>query len=211
MNRTNIFPYIFDYLSILFEDEEIKKSVRRIILFGSVARGDFDRKSDVDIFVDVPETSRGKIEKLVRKAEKRFYSISSRKWELMGVEFPISSIIGDLNAPRWKELKNDIIASGITLYGKYEELPKGLEHYVLFNYSLSPLTQNRKMKLLRRLFGYAIRKGKTVYRQMGVLEKIGGKKLSSNTILIPAEKAREIQKFFTSFGVTPEMKEVWTR
>lgn len=211
MRKINILPYVYDYISILLEDEDIKKKIRRVILFGSFATGDFDEDSDIDIFIDFQEDADlKKLENLVKNSEKRFYSISSRKWELMGINFPVSSILGNLEDQKWKELKEEIISTGITLYGKFEELPKNLKHYHLFNYTLTRLEQGKKMKLLRILFGYAIISRKE-YRQTGLLEEIGGKKLGPNTILVTIEKSREVQKIFNSFGITPEIREVWIR
>jgi len=211
MKKINILPYLYDYLSILLEDEDIKKSVKKIILFGSFATGDFDEESDIDIFIEFPKgTDLKKIGNLVKNSEKRFYSVSSRKWELMGINFPVSSILGNLEDQKWKELKEEIISTGITLYGKFEELPKNLKHYHLFNYTLTRLEQGKKMKFLRTLFGYTVKTGKK-YRQTGLLEEIGGKKLGPNTILIAVEKSREVHKIFNSFGITPEIREVWIR
>lgn len=210
--NANVLPYIYDYISILFEDENMRKSVRRIILFGSVARGEFDEESDIDIFIEIPSGVKTKrFENLVKNSEKRFYSMSGKKWELMGMELPISSLVGNLEDPGWRELKTEIISTGITLYGKFESLPKNLKHYALFSYNMSDIPQNRKMKFLRALFGYATKKEKTEYKQSGILEEIGGKKLGPNTILIPIEKSRNVQKIFNSFGITPEIREVWIR
>ncbi len=49
----NLFPYIYDFLSLLSEDDKLKSKIKRIILFGSVARGEADEESDIDIFIDL--------------------------------------------------------------------------------------------------------------------------------------------------------------
>jgi hypothetical protein len=43
------------------------------------------------------------------------------------------------------------------------------------------------------------------------VKEIGGKKIGRNSILIPVEKSRDAQKFFTLFKVTPEIMEVWLK
>lgn len=207
----NVFPYIYDYISLLFDDSEIKRLTKKIILFGSVARGEFDSKSDIDIFLEVSPNLVEKIQDLVRITEKRFSLISEKKWVSLGIKNPIKTIVGNLEEPRWKELRSEIISSGITLYGKFESLPENLSHYSLFSYSLSKLPQKRKMKFLRMLFGYTIKKKAKQYKQTGILEEMGGKKLGPNSILIPLEKSREIQKFFNKFRITPEIREVWIK
>lgn len=206
----SIFPYIYEYVSVLFEDSEIKRLTKRIILFGSVARGEFDSKSDIDIFLEVSPNLAERAEGLVRKSEKRF-SIIAGKRGFLGIKNPIKTIVGNLGEPRWKELKSEMISYGITLYGKFESMPENLSHHSLFSYSLSKIPQKEKMKFLRMLFGYTIKKGGKEYRQTGLLEEIGGEKLSPNSILVPTEKSREIQKTLNSFRVTPEIREVWIK
>ena len=97
------------------------------------------------------------------------------------------------------------------LYGKFEAWQDGLEHFALFSYSLSKTPQKRKMRLLRSLFGYSTRMGRKVYRQSGLIGKIGGTKLGSNSILVPVGKSKDVQKAFIAHGVTPEIREVWIR
>lgn len=207
----NLFPYIFDYISMLFESKDVRKYLRRVILFGSVAVGEHDEKSDIDLFLDTPKDKVKIIEKAVKYSEKRFYAVSEKKWSLSGVSTPIKSIVGDLESSRWKEIKSEIISSGITLYGKFESLPENLSHYSLFTYSLSRLSQKEKMKFLRKIFGYkSIKQGKE-YIQDGLLAELGSTKLTSNSILVPVGKSREVQKIFNSFKITPEIREVWMR
>lgn len=207
----NMFPYIFDYISIIFENVEIKKYVKRIILFGSVATGEHDKESDIDLFIDVPKNKIKRIEKIIKYTEKRFYTISKNKWSLSSINNPIKCIIGGLQEPRWKEIKSEIISTGILLYGKFEVLPKKLSHYSLFTYSLSRLQQKEKMKFLRKFFGYKSTKEGKEYIQEGFLIGIGGKKLTSNSLLIPVEKSRQVQKLFNLFKITPEIREVWIK
>lgn len=207
----NIFSYVYDYISILFENEEAKELISKIIIFGSITTGEFNKESDIDIFIDTSKLNIRKVKDIVKENEKRFYLVAEKKWEVTGIRMPIATIVGDLEDSRWKELKYEIMSTGIIIYGKYETLPKNLKHYALFTYSLANLPQTKKMKLLRNLFGYITEKGKKKYRHLGLIDKIKGKKLGSNTVLIPIEKSRSIQKFFNLYRVTPEIREIWTR
>ena len=47
MKMSEIYSYIYDFLSILHENSSFNKHVKGLILFGSVARGDFTKKSDI--------------------------------------------------------------------------------------------------------------------------------------------------------------------
>jgi predicted nucleotidyltransferase len=205
-------PYIYDFLSILYENEKIKDYISRIILFGSVAIGEADEESDIDLFIDVrAEAFVKEVELIIKETEKRFYLISEKKWSLLGIKTPIKCIVGILEGDRWKDLRSEIIASGIMLYGKFEEKEGRLKHFSLINYSLSGLKQQRKMSLLRSLFGYSTKKAKKLYKKAGLLQETGGVKLTANTVLVPVENSRKIQKLLNSYGITPEIREIWTR
>ena len=49
MKKNELYAYLTDFLSILYLKKDLLTKINSIILFGSVARGDFDKKSDVDI------------------------------------------------------------------------------------------------------------------------------------------------------------------
>ena len=51
MERENLISYAANFVSFLL-DEKIAKHINRIVLFGSVARGNFDKESDIDVFID---------------------------------------------------------------------------------------------------------------------------------------------------------------
>lgn len=207
----SLLPYAYDYLSLLLEDEGVRSHARSIILFGSAARGDADKYSDVDIFIDAPPEAAAIISPAVKKAEGRFIAAYGRKWAALGVKNPIKPIIDDINGERWRELKAEVASYGIVLYGRFEARQEGLAHFSLFSYSLSKLPQKRKMRLLRLLFGYSARRGRKVYRQNGLIGEIGGVKLGPNSVLVPVEKSRDVRKAFLAHGVTPEIRELWMR
>ena len=106
--------------------------MNEIILFGSVARGDFGKDSDIDLFFDVNNDNQEEEIKKVLNNELVKFSKSkiAETWSLMGIKNNISIKVGILN--EWK-LKRSIISEGIVLYGKYKELPNNLKKSVYFN------------------------------------------------------------------------------
>ncbi len=64
MNRYELIAYAMDFCSFLLKSE-MANEIKKIILFGSVARGDFDSESDIDIFIDTEK------EKAVDNAAKK--------------------------------------------------------------------------------------------------------------------------------------------
>lgn len=209
MNQKLVIAYIYDFLSHIFEE---KISLRKVIVFGSVARNEFDKNSDIDLFIEPAQKSKIKeIETKVKEIKKRFESEKEHTWKLKNIDYPIKEIIGDLDSPMWKVLKEDLISNGIMLYGKYEELPKKIKHYVLINYSLKNLKQKKKMQFSRKLFGYSIKKNKKLYEQEGIIQQTNARKIAKNILLIPLEEITGIKKLFDDFKVKMEMREVWLK
>ena len=86
LNKNELIAYALDFASYLIS--KVGK-IDRIILHGSVARGDFDEESDIDLFID----SREKIEKKVNKLIDSYYKTKKfKEWELKGVSNEFSCI-----------------------------------------------------------------------------------------------------------------------
>jgi len=206
-----ILAYVYDFLSMVFEDE-IKGKIKEVILFGSAAKGTFDKKSDIDLFFNVKEKKDEKeIEEKLRNILKSFEIKSEKSWALKNIKLPISFITGSLEDKTWKNLRDEIISSGILLYGSYKEIPENLNHNYLFYYSLSDLSRKNKMKFIRRMFGYNLKKGNNNYKREGFLKQIKGLKLGSNAILIPSNEIIKIKKIFNDFKINYKLIETWLR
>lgn len=212
MKESLITPYIYDFLSMVFEEDKLKDSISDVILFGSVAKNEYDDESDIDIFFNIKdEKETKKIEESLKKIQKSFEVKASKTWDLKNIKFPISILVGVLEDEAWKGLREEIISSGIVLYGRYKVLPENLNHYFIINYSLNELSNKKKMKAIRQLYGYRIKKGKKTYEQPGILSSYNGKKLSNNVILIPGESLKEAKKFFQSHKIPYKIHESWIR
>ncbi len=207
MKQQELFSYVYDFISSLLDHEEILQSIRRIILFGSVVRGDFHTQSDIDLFIDT--ISAGKIEKIVQKEQALFEKKIEKTWELRGIALPLKVQIGDLQHSRWEALQEQIAQYGKIVYGPYEQVPKGLQHYTLMSYDLSALSQNRKMGFIRTAYGYKSKKGKVEYKKKGLLEEVGGQRVGTNSLLVPRDKVREVRSLFNKYKLTPKIKDVW--
>ncbi len=80
MESNELIAYAMDFSAYLV----LKiKNIDRIIVHGSAARGDFDKESDIDLFVD----TRKKVENEIEKAKENWKGTSKfREWKLKGVE-----------------------------------------------------------------------------------------------------------------------------
>ncbi len=211
MNSKTI-SYVYDFISMVFEDKTIKEKIKEIILFGSVAKKSDDQKSDVDLFFNIKDRNEAdSIEDGLKKVLKSFEVKAEKTWNLKGVKKPINFIVGSLEDETWENLREEIISSGITLYGPYKEMPKNTEHHFLFYYSLKNLNRKNKMKFIRNMFGYALKKEKKEYKQPGLLEEIDGVKLAPNVVLIPLEDIAKVKNLFNEFNVKYRIIEAWLR
>ena len=186
-----------DFTSFLIQNLNQKniEKIKSIILFGSVARGESGRESDVDIFVDLISDNKPFEEQINKISEKFFDSIKFTKyWSLMGIKNEFQVISGKLND--WK-LKNSMPGNSIILYQKYSpKLEKGSNRVVLSWDS----NKNNSLRVMlnKTIFGYNYY-GK---RYKGLLEVYNGKKLGANVIIIPSEHLNLFIKEFHRFKIS---------
>lgn len=201
--RSSLIGYALSFASFLL-DSKTGERIDKIILFGSVARGDFDEESDIDLFIETDEINESEINKMLG------LFISSRineTWKLKGVRNDISVKVGRLK--EWA-LRRDVISSGIMLYGKYNEMPGKMNYYLLIKMDVSRFKPSRQMGIWRKLYGYRQRIGTKVYIGKGLVEMLGGKKLGKTLILVPMEKRREIINFLNKNKVIYMVNELWS-
>src|SRR3989338_1449571 len=123
-NRESI-AYAMDFVSYIVS--KIAK-IDRIILHGSIARGDFDDKSDVDLFIDTREKN---TENQIKKTEDDYLKTDTyNRWSLKGYTYPFSLIVGRLDSSEWRNLRRAIANTGIVLYGKYMTSTEKTHQYV---------------------------------------------------------------------------------
>jgi len=202
MKQQKIIGYASEFVSILLDDEK-SDTIERIILFGSVARGDFDEESDVDIFIDTKEKDVKFIEERLRLFEQ---SDMSRLWALRGIRNKISLKIGELSK---SPLKRSIISNGIILYGKYMEIPEKLKHCLLIKMNFKKNSREKNVSLWRKIYGYKQKINKKSYISKGIVENLGGKRIEKNIIIIPIEKRKQFLDFLHQNKIDYEISEMW--
>lgn len=204
MKKEIIISYLYDFISDLMNSLNNKK-INQIILFGSVAKNDFDKDSDIDLFIDTDED----IEKEYKNALFNFEKRSERTWKLKEIDLPINSIRDNLKKEKWGNLKKEISSNGIVLYGKYKKEEKELEHKILINYSIKKLNINQKMKIIRELNGYKNIKNKKEYIQKGLIEKTNSKRIDTNTIITKYDYLYDFKKLFKDNKLNYTIKDIW--
>ncbi|MDO8661040.1 MAG: hypothetical protein Q7K43_04065, partial [Candidatus Woesearchaeota archaeon] len=109
------------------------------------------------------------------------------------------------------ELSNEINGTGIVLYGSYSVVPEGLHQNCLVNYSLSSLSQKRKMNLLRALYGYSSTKAGKKYNKQGIVSSITATKMGANQVLVRIGDINKITGLLKKFNVPFKIREIWSR
>ena len=179
-----------------------KIEVEEIFLFGSVARREATKESDVDLFFNL-KTKEKEIEKKIKEQLAKFYKSSIyEKFSLNGIENHISIKVGNLE--KWK-LKRSIISEGIILYGKYKNTPEDIKGYALF--VLKPIRDiTKRNKIMRKLFG---RKEKN-YMSEGLIMEMKGKQLSPTSFIVSLEKINEVINILNFEKIDYTLIEFWS-
>lgn len=200
--------YIYDFLSILFDKLKGTEKIRNIILFGSVARGNPRKDSDIDLFIDVDEKNKEEVDKVVKESLNEFELKTEKTWKLKGIKNPLSLIIDNLEREQWKELKRDIGSYGKVLFGIYHQKKEG-KRKILISYDMSKLKQKDKMKIIRKLHGYKLKRGKKLYEQKGILYQLHAEKLL-NALLIDQEHYKKVVDLLRIGKVPLKIIEIWS-
>lgn len=182
------YAYTYSFLSFLMPKLELGL-IKNIILFGSVTRDEFDKNSDIDLFIEIYDSSKeGIVKNFVDSALTQFTKSNVYKeWKLRGISNAISCMVGALNEQ--SDLKRSIISNGVIFYGKYSEPIKG-NNYTLFNIETIS-EKNKRYRVFRKLFG---RKEKGKIIKKGLVEGLGGKQISTRTFILPLEQTPIILK-----------------
>jgi predicted nucleotidyltransferase len=201
LNKSELISYILSCISFILKD--IEGLVHQIILFGSIARGTFDKNSDIDIFFDVDKENIKKVDNLIKKGIIKFYkSRLYETWKLKGINNSFSTKVGVLDT--WK-LKRSILSDGIILYGRYKEFPKETKHYILIIHKpIKDIT--KRNKIIRKIIG----RYEKNYQKKGIMEDIKGKLISPRVILIPVENFKYISEILNKEKIDYKFFEVWS-
>jgi len=174
--------------------------VRAIILYGSFARNEAASRSDIDLLILTSEKGTfKKVQNKVIKIESDIgRNIQPTVRTLKGLEKTDSGLL------------QNIFQEGKMLYLKEPtDIPSSMlleqKPQLVYSFQLSKLSQNEKARFNNEFYGR--KKGKYSYK--GLLNGIGGQKLSAGCILVPHSEKQKIEKFFKQFKVQFSQLKVW--
>jgi len=189
--------YFVSYLLSNFKDIE---NIKKIILFGSVARNEASKDSDIDLFVEIKKQSKKFSEELQKTIEDFYKSREALIFKTKGIDNKINIITGNID--NWKDLKKSIESTGILLYGKY--LPSKVEGLKYSIIAWDNIKLNRGA-FLNKLYGFKVNNK----HYSGLIEQFNGKKLGKSSIMIPIEHTEDIFKLIKHYKVNARIIEVY--
>lgn len=185
--------------------------VKSVILFGSVAKGEADERSDVDVLIIFDSIKpagrireRSEIGQIALDLEKKFDKnvqivFTNRRFDKLDRQF----------------IEN-VFREGIILYGTVPEVDikkLRLEPYSLVYFSLRKLSKADKMKVRKALYGHETvkRYKRKIYKSklVGLIEQFGGRRTGIASVLIPAKKTKEFTNVLKNFHAEYEALDVW--
>ncbi|MBI2669304.1 nucleotidyltransferase domain-containing protein [Candidatus Woesearchaeota archaeon] len=181
------------------------ESVVAIILFGSVARGEADSRSDLDILLVLEK-------KGAKKELNQILMKIGRKYNLT-----IQSILTDRQFsgldPNFIE---NVMKEGIVLYGTRLEVQAGklrLEPYSLIQYDTTNCPQGMRTRLTRILYGHMTEKEykrkKYTSKSIGLVQKYNGWKAGMAVIIVPFRRAGIFTKLLKDTNVQYKRTDLW--
>ena len=178
------------------------KNIERIVLFGSVAKGEETKASDVDIFMECKKKNNLFEKKIITLLNNFYQSREGLLFKARGIENKINVKIGKLQ--EWEELYRSIASTGIILYGPYEakELPTGVTHFILISWDNIP--KNRGA-FLNKLYGFTSKNKK----YPGLLSRYGGQRFGKSCILIPVQHKNEIFQLMQKYQIKAKAIEIF--
>lgn len=189
--------YATDFVSFLIQmmAPAERRMVRRVLLFGSAARGELQADSDIDLFIDTDHARR--LEPRIRTLTARFdTSVKVQKyWRLLGVGVPFSVHVAELAS--WSSLHPALLKDGLVLYGPYtEHTPTlGPARALIFWGDIHDAVT--RTNLYRSLYGYKSR-GR---RYPGQLERHHAETISKGSALVPLSTLGAFQALFRKLRV----------
>jgi len=178
-------------------------NVRGAVLFGSMARGDFDRRSDIDILLVIDDSK-------PRKFLTQVVHMISELHPHREIQVTLTNL-----KDRDEIFLRNVFKEGRILFGSFLLNADGvaLKHYFLVAYDLTGANPVKQVKVSRKVHGY--RSKKTVdgkikeYKYKGLKGMEGVKVISQGTVLLPIEIGKEFINELDALKVKHTVIEVY--
>lgn len=176
------------------------EDIKAIVLYGSIARGEYTSRSDIDLFILTTEKGTQRIvqDKIIQLESEIGRNIQ-----------PTIRTAVELQKTDTGLLQN-IFQEGKVLYLREPvDIPSAIllqqKPYLIYSFQLNSLRQKDKARFNRQLY----QQTKKGYKYKGLLQEIGGQKLSAGCIMIPQIVKAKIEKFFKKSKIKYTQLKIW--
>lgn len=207
MNPAWPLAYAADFVSYLLQHLPPRDvaTLELIAIFGSAARGEATRDSDVDLFIQSskPDTLERKVTTVIADFETSARVLDY--WRPLGVRLPLSVKVGR-SPSAFSAIPDALVEHGKVLYAPYRAVaprPHARQRGVIFAWEniSNPTSRNN---IYRNLFGY-VSHGK---RYPGLVATTGGRRLTKGAIWVPLEHLVAVERLFRKNRVTCQLMRV---
>ena len=186
--------------------------IANIILFGSVAKGEADKRSDIDLLL-VLDTYSGDFEALEAKTRVSELAFNLEKEYGKNIQLIFTN-------KNFEGLDNHfiegVLKEGILLFARSPSITVNgleLEHYVLVTFSLANLSPKNKMKVKRVLYGQKTRKfvknRSYESERLGIVQKLQGLRVGAGVIAIPQKNFGNLKEELDKLKMTFKEIDLW--
>ena len=179
-----------------------KENILQIVLFGSVARGEDTKISDIDIAIIHDSKDEFKLRKEVNKDKPSIVQ---------------TTFVHIKKLPKETEITGALSGEGLLLYGRpiiLKEKKTDLKPKILISYNLSDLRQTNKVKCNRALYGSISRSNSDdkeyTTKTIGVAKSLGVEKINNGVLLADRRVATKILHTLSLFHVRYKEIPLWT-
>lgn len=188
------------------------EDVAYIFLFGSVTKGEGDRRSDIDILV-VIDTLNKDFENMEVKTKISELALTFEK----EYDKSIQVIFTNKNYDGLDEhFIEEVLKDGILLYGKSPSIiiqGLELEYSAMIIFNLENFNNKDKMKMKRILYGYKTRKvvNGRVYKneKVGLVQILEGIRVGAGVIVIPQKNIHKLEEELNKLKITFKKIDLW--
>ena len=189
-------------------------NLRVAILFGSAVKGEFHKKSDIDILLLFDSIRNPEIGEESKGAHKIASEILSKH----DIAHSFSFVMDNINDPHLDtQFLRMIVNEGLVIWALPEvnilkERHPSMEPATIFSYSLTSLSPKDKMAVHRKLYGYKVEKtvkGKKYCNESSGIVGEHGEKLGDGVFMVPSRVSEEVVLAFKERKVNYKKKDVW--
>ena len=187
-----------DFARRLRRDE----AIAAILVFGSYARGDFGRKSDLDLLILLRPIFADERAEAERRVVHEAVEVESE----YRLPVHLAPLIAEMGKPEelGSALLHEIFTDGIVLFGSASALtnlqPIGLAPWNVIRFSLHGASARERVRLARRLHGTANRPG---------IIRLPGLDLARGAAFVPADQVRAVRDALEEAGAVFDIIPVW--